>query len=178
MFDAAQDPRRVLVTRRDNMPQVMLTVNGRDYTVDVDDLATPLLYVLTEEPLWLKGPKFGCGLSQCGACTVLRDGTPIRSCVSPVSTSVGHQITTIEGLGTTENPHPIQTAFIEEQAAQCAYCISGIMLTGKAYIDANPGATEAQIVAALDGPPRLLCRCYTHERMVRALVRYAREVAP
>src|SRR5713226_5321164 len=116
------------------MPDITLTVNGRSYTVDVDT-ATPLLFVLTDE-LEFNGPKFGCGQAQCGACTVLRDGTPIRSCVTPVSAAAGRTITTIEGLGTTDNPHLIQRLFIEEQAAQCAYCISGIMLYGKAFIDA------------------------------------------
>lgn len=149
-----------------------ITVNGAPYTVDVDP-NTFLLFVLSGE-LQLKGPKFGCGLQQCGACTVLLDGLPIRSCRTPVSAAVGHDVTTIEGLGTTDNPHPIQTAFIEEQAAQCGYCISGIMLYGKTYIDSHPNATEAEILAGVG--PRLLCRCYTHTRMVRALLRYAQAV--
>jgi nicotinate dehydrogenase subunit A len=153
------------------MPEINLNVNGQSYTVDADP-NTPLLYVLMDD-LQLNGPKFGCGLAQCGACTVLRDGQPIRSCVTPVSLVVGREVTTIEGLGTPEKPHPIQTAFIEEQAAQCGYCLSGIMLYGKAFIDQNPNATEEQILQALNG---LLCRCYTHERMLRALVRYAQEV--
>lgn len=152
------------------MATVTFTVNGSSYTVDVDP-ATPLLYVLADE-LQLNGPKFGCGLAQCGACTVLLDGQPIRSCVRPMSAVAGHDVTTIEGLGTTENPHPIQTAFIEEQAVQCGFCISGIMLYGKTFIDQNPGATEEQIVQALNN---LLCRCYTHRRMVHALLRYAQE---
>ncbi len=125
------------------------------------------------EDLQLNGPKFGCGAAQCGACTVLVDGVPIRSCRRPMSTVSGREVTTIEGLGTTENPHPIQTAFIEEQAGQCAFCISGPMLYGKVFIDQNPGATEDQIIQALNG---LICRCYSHLRMVRALVRYAQEV--
>ena len=150
---------------------ITFSVNGESRTVDVDP-ATFLLYVLTED-LQLNGPKFGCGLAQCGACTVLVDGVPIRSCRRPMSTVDGREVTTIEGLGTTENPHPIQTAFIEEQAGQCAYCISGPMLYGKVFIDQNPGATEDQIIQALNG---LICRCYTHVRMVRALVRYAQEV--
>lgn len=149
-----------------------ITVNGATYTVDVDP-ATPLLFVLSGE-LQLNGPKFGCGLAQCGACTVLVGGLPIRSCVRPVSTVEGLEVTTIEGLGTTENPHPIQTAFIEEQAAQCGYCISGIMLYGKTYIDSHPNATEAEILQGLG--PNLLCRCYTQVRMVRALVSYAKGV--
>lgn len=157
------------------MATVTLTVNGQTYTVDVDP-ASPLLYVLSDD-LQLNGPKFGCGLAQCGACTVLVDGQPIRSCVRPVSTVVGHEVTTIEGLGTPDNPHPIQTAFIDEQAAQCGYCLSGIMLYGKFFIDQNPGATEEQILNYFNSLPQtLLCRCYTHVRMVRALVRYAQEV--
>ncbi len=150
---------------------ITFSVNGQSRTVDVDP-ATFLLYVLMED-LQLNGPKFGCGLQQCGACTVLLDGLPIRSCRRPMSTVSGREVTTIEGLGTTENPHPIQTAFIEEQAGQCAFCISGPMLYGKAFIDQNPGATEDQIIQALNG---LICRCYSHLRMVRALVRYAQEV--
>ncbi len=150
---------------------ITFSVNGQSQTVDVDP-ATFLLYVLGED-LQLNGPKFGCGAAQCGACTVLLDGVPIRSCRRTMSTVGGHEVTTIEGLGTTENPHPIQTAFIEEQAAQCAFCISGPMLYGKAFIDQNPDATEDQIIQALNG---LICRCYAHVRMVRALVRYAQEV--
>ncbi len=157
------------------MSIISLTVNGRPYTVDVDPDDPPyLLYVLMDD-LQLNGPKFGCGLSQCGACTVLLDGVPIRSCVTPVSAAVGHEVTTIEGLGTLDKPHPIQTAFIEEQAVQCAFCISGIMLYGKAFIDRTPKATEEEIVQALKGQ-NLLCRCYAHTRMVQALVRYAQEV--
>ncbi len=150
---------------------ITFSVNGESRTVDVDP-ATFLLYVLMED-LQLNGPKFGCGAAQCGACTVLVDGVPIRSCRRPMSTVSGREVTTIEGLGTTENPHPIQTAFIEEQAGQCAFCISGPMLYGKVFIDQNPGATEDQIIQALNG---LICRCYSHLRMVRALVRYAQEV--
>lgn len=154
------------------MSKINLTVNGYPHTVDVDP-ATPLLYVLADE-FQLNGPKFGCGLAQCGACTVLLDGVPIRSCVRPISSLVdGQEVTTIEGLGTPDKLHPIQKAFIEEQAAQCGYCLSGIMLYGKVFIDQNPSATEGEIVQALNG---LLCRCYTHARMVRALVRYAKEV--
>jgi len=154
------------------MAAISMTVNGSPYTVDVDP-ATPLLYVLSND-LQLNGPKLGCGLAQCGACTVLLDGQPIRSCVRPMSGVADKEVITIEGLGTPDNPHPIQTAFIMEQAAQCAYCISGPMLYGKAFIDQHPNATEQEISQALDG---LLCRCYTHVRMVRALVRYARGVA-
>ncbi len=153
------------------MAPVNFTVNGTSYTLDVDP-ATPLLFVLADE-LQLNGPKFGCGLAQCGACTVLLDGQPVRSCVRRMSTVEGSEITTIEGLGTPENPHPIQTAFIEEQAVQCGFCLSGIMLYGKTFVDQNPNATEEQIVQALNN---LLCRCYAHRRMVRALLRYAQEL--
>jgi nicotinate dehydrogenase subunit A len=130
-----------------------------------------LLFVLQDD-LKLNGPKFGCGLAQCGACTVLLDGTPIRSCVTPVSAANGHQVITIEGLGTVDNPHPIQTVFIQEQALQCGFCVSGPMLYGKVFIDQHPNATEAEITKALTG---LLCRCYAHPRIVQALVLYAME---
>ena len=153
------------------MAVLKLNVNGRSQSVDVDP-DTPLLFVLAEE-FRLNGPKFGCGLAQCGSCTVLLDGEPIRSCTTAVSDVAGQEVTTIEGLGTMENPHPIQTAFIEEQAVQCGYCISGIMLYGKVYIDKHPNATEEEILRGLNG---LICRCHTHVRMVRALKRYAEEV--
>jgi nicotinate dehydrogenase subunit A len=154
------------------MTNISLTVNGTPYSAEVDP-TTPLLYVLQDD-LKLNGPKFGCGLAQCGACTVLLDGTPIRSCVTPLSRADGHKVTTIEGLGTVDHPHPIQTAFITEQAVQCGFCISGPMLYGKAFIDTQPNATEADITKALAG---LLCRCYAHTRMIKALVRYAKESA-
>jgi nicotinate dehydrogenase subunit A len=149
-----------------------LTVNGSPYSVDVEP-ESPLLYVL-QDNLSLNGPKFGCGLGQCGSCTVLLDGQPIRSCITPMSDAAGHEVTSIEGLGTLANLHPLQSAFIAEQAMQCGYCISGPMLYGKAFIDQNPQATEADILGALDG---LLCRCHAHTRMVKALVRYAQGVA-
>jgi len=149
-----------------------LIVNGSSYSADIDP-ETPLLFVLQDD-LKLNGPKFGCGLAQCGACTVLLDGVPIRSCVTQVSAANGHEVTTIEGLGTVDNPHPIQTAFTNEQALQCGYCVSGPMLYGKVFIDQKPNATEAEIKQALKG---LLCRCYAHTRIVRALVRYAKETA-
>jgi nicotinate dehydrogenase subunit A len=154
------------------MTPISLTVNGSPYSTDVES-DTPLLYVLQND-LKLNGPKFGCGLAQCGACTVLLDGKPIRSCVTPMSAASGHEVTTIEGLGTVDNPHPIQAAFISEQAMHCGFCISGPMLYGKAFIDQQPNATEADIAKALSG---LLCRCYAHTRMVQALVRYAKESA-
>ncbi|MBI1790671.1 MAG: (2Fe-2S)-binding protein [Acidobacteria bacterium] len=153
------------------MAKLSLTVNGRSYSVEADP-ETPLLYILSDD-LQLNGPKFGCGLSQCGACTVLLDGEPVRSCVTPVSEAAGLEVISIEGLGTPEDPHPIQRAFIEEQAVQCGYCISGIMLYGKTFIDRNPNASEQEIVESLTG---LLCRCHAHVRMVRALKRYAQEV--
>ncbi len=154
------------------MAAFSLTVNGSPHTVDADP-DSPLLYVLQED-LQLNGPKFGCGLGQCGACTVLLDGEPIRSCTTAMSDAAGHEVTTIEGLGTVENPHPLQAAFIDEQAVHCGYCVSGPMLYGKAFIDQQPNASEADILQALSG---LLCRCHAHTRMVKALMRYAKESA-
>jgi nicotinate dehydrogenase subunit A len=160
------------------MSAFSLTVNGASYSVDVDDPNTPLLYIL-QENLKLNGPKFGCGLGQCGSCTVLLDGQPIRSCITAISDSAGHQVTTIEGLGTVDSPHPLQQAFIDEQAMQCGYCISGPMLYGYAYISQNPNATRDQILQALSEPVagKLLCRCHSHVRMLNALVRFAQGVA-
>jgi nicotinate dehydrogenase subunit A len=149
---------------------ITLRVNGRTQTVDVDP-ATPLLYVLSDE-LAMNGPKFGCGLGQCGACTVIVKGQAIRSCVTPVNTVEGTDITTLEGLGTPEKPHPIQQAFIDEQAAQCGFCLSGVVLSAKALVDRNPKPTDAEIHQALSG---VLCRCFAHTRMIRAIKRYARE---
>ena len=153
------------------MSALKLTVNGSAHNIEVD-LDTPLLYVLADD-LQLNGPKFGCGLAQCGACTVLLDGQPIRSCTTPVADAAGLAVTTIEGLGSTAKLHPIQQAFIDEQAIQCGFCVSGPMLYGKAYIDQHPNATADEIFHALDG---LLCRCHAHVRMVKALVRYAQGV--
>ncbi len=150
------------------MPMISLNVNGRRHTLDLDP-QTPLLYVLSDD-LELKGPKFGCGMAQCGSCTVIADGKAIRSCSTPVGTVANAQITTLEGLGTPEKPHPIQQAFIEEQAAQCGFCLSGVVLTAKAYLDQNPKANETQIRQAMSG---VLCRCFTHTRMVRAIMKYA-----
>ena len=149
-----------------------LRVNGRAHTVDVDP-TTPLLYVLADE-LALNGPKFGCGLGQCGACTVIVKGQAIRSCMTPVSAVGDAEITTLEGLGTIEKPHPIQQAFIDEQAAQCGFCLSGVVMTGKALVDRTPKPTDAQIHQALSG---ILCRCFAHTRMIRAIKRYAEEKA-
>ena len=150
------------------MADINLSVNGSAVSVDADP-DSYLLYALMHD-LQLNGPKFGCGLAQCGACTVLIDGEPTRSCVTPISDAAGHEITTIEGLGTIAKPHPIQQAFIDEQAIQCGYCISGIMLYGKAFLDRQPNASDADILQALSG---LLCRCHAHVRMVKALRRYA-----
>ena len=145
-----------------------LRVNGRQQTVDVDP-STPLLYVLTDE-LAQNGPRFGCGLGQCGACTVIVKGQAMRSCITPVSAVNGAEITTLDGLGTPEKPHPIQQAFIDEQAAQCGFCLSGIIMTAKAFVDRNPKATDAEIQQAMSG---VLCRCFAHQRMLRAIRRYA-----
>src|SRR5919197_1443970 len=128
---------------------VTLKVNGRTQNVEADP-ATPLLYVLADE-LGLRGPKFGCGLGQCGACTVIVKGRAIRSCVTPVSAVNSVEITTLEGLGTVEKPHPIQQAFIDEQAAQCGFCLSGVILTAKAFLDENPKASDSQIRQAMSG---------------------------
>lgn len=148
--------------------RTQLRVNGRAATVDVDP-ATPLLYVLRND-LRLDGPKFGCGLGQCGACTVLVDGKAIRSCITPVSAVGAKEILTLEGLGTLQHPHPIQQAFIEEQAAQCGYCINGIILTAKTFLDQNPKPNDEQIRQALAG---VLCRCGTHLEIIRAVKRAA-----
>jgi len=133
------------------------------------DPATPLLYVLSDD-LALNGPKFGCGLGQCGACTVIVKGQAIRSCVTPVNAVQGSEITTLEGLGTIEKPHPLQKAFIDEQAAQCGFCINGVILTAKAFLDQNPNPTDEQIRRALAG---VLCRCGTHLEIIRAVKRAA-----
>ncbi|MFI5107865.1 MAG: (2Fe-2S)-binding protein [Terriglobales bacterium] len=152
------------------MSRINLTVNGHAHTVDVDP-ATPLLYVLSDD-LQLRGPKFGCGLGQCGACTVLVRGRAIRSCVTPVGAMKGAEITTLEGLGSIDRPHPLQQAFIDEQAAQCGFCLSGVILTAKALVDTNPNPSDSDIQQALSG---VLCRCFVHTRMLRAIKRYARE---
>src|SRR4026209_2587737 len=146
---------------------IALRVNGRPHTVDVDP-ATPLLYVLSDD-LALRGPKFGCGLGQCGACTVLVASRAVRSCVTPVNTLNGAEVTTLEGLGTIERPHPIQRAFIDEQAAQCGYCLNGVILTAKAFLDQSATAPGARIQRAMSGVP---CRCFTNNRMLRAIERY------
>ena len=146
---------------------ITLTVNGKQHTVLAAD-DTPLLYVLRNE-LELNGPKFGCGLGQCGACTVHLGDVAIRSCSIPVSV-VDQPITTIEGLGTADNPHPVKAAFIAEQAAQCGYCINGMVMTSAALLKQNSKPSEAEIRTALDGN---LCRCGTHMRILRAVRRAA-----
>ncbi len=148
-----------------------LRVNGASRTVSVEP-DTPLLYILRND-LELNGPRFGCGLSQCGACTVLLDGKAVRSCVTPVVSVGTKSVTTLEGLGTPQKPHPLQKAFIEEQAAQCGYCTNGMILASKALLDRNPKPTEAQIRKALAAN---LCRCGTHNRVVRAVMRAAKDL--
>jgi nicotinate dehydrogenase subunit A len=147
---------------------LQITVNGRPHRVQATP-ETPLLYVLRNE-LNLNAAKFGCGLAQCGACTVLSGGEPIRSCVVPVGEVAGAEVTTLEGLGTADNPHPIQRAFLEEQAAQCGFCIPGMMMTAAAFLEQNSRPDEAAIKEALAGN---LCRCGTHVRILRAVQRAA-----
>jgi len=150
------------------MSKISLKVNGRLHTVDADP-NTPLLFVLADE-LELNGPKFGCGMAQCGACTVILRGQVTRSCVMPVKAVGQDEVTTLEGLGTPEKPHPIQQAFIDEGAAQCGFCLSGVILTAKAVLDQKPDATDEEIGQALGG---VLCRCFAHVRMLRAIRKYA-----
>ncbi len=145
-----------------------LTVNGAVHAVPVEP-GTPLLYALRND-LQLNGPKFGCGLAQCGACTVLIDGVPTRSCVKSIG-SVGRAgVVTLEGLGTPERLHPLQRAFIDEQAAQCGYCTNGMIMTAKALLDRQPNPSDAEVRTALAGN---LCRCGSHNRVVRAVLRAA-----
>jgi len=155
------------------MPQdFQLNVNGvtRPANVEPD---TPLLYILRND-LELNGPRFGCGLSQCGACTVLIDGKPVRSCVTPVVSVGARSVTTLEGLGSQDKLHPLQKAFIEEQAAQCGFCTNGMIMAAKALLDKTPRPSETQIKKALAAN---LCRCGTHNRVVRAVLRASREAA-
>jgi nicotinate dehydrogenase subunit A len=145
-----------------------IRVNGSSVTTTVDDAATPLLYVLRNDA-GLHGPRFGCGLGQCGACTVHVNGEPVRSCTRPLSSiGAGDEVTTLEGLGTKERPHPLQTAFIEEQAVQCGYCINGMIMQAAAFLKKNPTPTVAEIKNALQNN---LCRCGTHLRIIRAVKR-------
>jgi nicotinate dehydrogenase subunit A len=150
------------------MTKLSLKVNGRSHSLDIDP-STPLLFVLNDE-LGLRGPKFGCGMAQCGACTVILRGQVVRSCVMPVSAVGQDEVTTLEGLGTPEKPHPIQQAFIDEGAAQCGFCLSGVILTAKAVLDEKPNASDEEIRDALGG---VLCRCFAHLRMLRAIRKYA-----
>ena len=152
------------------MAKLTLQVNGTPRDVEVDDLATPLLYVLRND-LGLTGTKFGCGLAQCGACTVHLDGQAARSCVTPVNEVVGRQVTTVEGLGSPERPDPVQAAFIAEQAAQCGYCTAGLVMTARAFLQQNRRPTEPEVKQALAGN---LCRCGSHVRVIRAMMRAAR----
>ena len=155
------------------MPTVVpLHVNGRSQSVTIEDPEMPLLYALREK-LGLRGPRFGCGLSQCGACTVHLDGKPVRSCVTPVSSVGKRKIVTLEGLGTVEKPHPLQKAFIEEQAAQCGYCINGMIMEAAPLLARSKKPTDEQIKLTL---ARNLCRCGTHLRIVRAVKRAAASI--
>ena len=150
------------------MASIIFAVDGRSVTVNADP-SMPLLYALRND-LKMTNPHFGCGLAQCGACTVHLDGEPVRSCVMPVSAVAGRKVTTLKGLGTPEKPHPIQQAFIDEGAAQCGYCLSGVILTAKATLDVNPRASDEELREALGG---VLCRCFAHTRMLKAIRRYA-----
>jgi nicotinate dehydrogenase subunit A len=155
------------------MPErLKLRVNGREHEVAVEP-KTPLLYVLRND-LGLKGTRFGCGVGQCGACMVIMDGKAVPSCDTPLWATQGKEITTIEGLGSREKPHPLQQAFLDEQAAQCGYCIDGIMMSAAALLQKNKNPTEEEIAAALD---RNLCRCGTHVRILRAIRRAAKEMS-
>jgi nicotinate dehydrogenase subunit A len=148
------------------MARLSLKVNGKSHILDSEP-DMPLLYTLRND-LQLTGPKFGCGLAQCGACTVIMDGNAIRSCVTPVSSAHNKAVTTIEGLGSTKKMHTIQQAFVDEQAVQCGYCIDGMIMTTKALLDKNPKPTDREIRDALAGN---LCRCGTHVRILRAVKR-------
>ena len=154
------------------MAKISLRVNGKTQTVEVEP-EMPLLYALRND-LQLNGPKFGCGLAQCGACTVIMDGNAIRSCVTPVSAAQNKPVTTLEGLGNTKKMHKIQQAFVDEQAVQCGYCINGMIMSTKALLDKNPKPTDSQIKEALSGN---LCRCGTHIRILRAVKRASGQLA-
>ena len=145
---------------------ITLNVNGRDHAIDADP-TTPLLYVLRDD-LRLNGAKFGCGLGQCGACTVIVDGETAYSCITPIAALAGRRIRTVEGLGTVERPSPLQQAFIDEQAAQCGYCIAGMIMRAQALLDRNPQPTDEEIRTHMQAG---LCRCGTHMRILRAVRR-------
>jgi len=151
------------------MSEITLTVNGQAHAVDLDDPNTPLLYALRDD-LGLRGPKFGCGLGQCGACAVLVDGRVARSCRMPARAAMGKPITTLEGLGSVESPSKVQAAFIAEQAAQCGYCTNGMIMGATALLERNPRPSEADIREALE---HTLCRCGSHARVVAAVLRAA-----
>jgi len=161
------------------MATYALQVNGRNASVSIDDPATPLLYVLQENFL-LNGPKLGCGLAQCGSCTVLMDGRPIRSCIMPISEVDGHSVTSLEGLRAYAGlpnpsaPHPIQDAFTQHQAMQCGYCVSGPIMYGYAFVRDNANATRDEIEQGLKG---IMCRCCAHSRMIDAIQAYAKDGA-
>jgi nicotinate dehydrogenase subunit A len=152
------------------MTQYRFEVNGRSVTVDSWDPGQPILYLL-RNALGLHGPKFGCGLAQCGACTILLDGKATRSCITPVRQVAGHKVTTIEGLGSPEKPDAVQAAFIAEQAAQCGYCTNGMIMTANALLAQNPRPTREQVQQGLAGN---LCRCGTHTRILAAVLRAAK----
>jgi nicotinate dehydrogenase subunit A len=154
------------------MAKITLRVNGKSQPVDADP-EMPLLYALRND-LRLNGPKFGCGLAQCGACTVIMEGAAIRSCVTPVAAAQNKAVTTLEGLGNTKKLHKIQQAFVDEQAVQCGYCISGMIMTAQALLDKNPKPSDTQIKEALAGN---LCRCGTHIRILRAVKRASGQLA-
>jgi nicotinate dehydrogenase subunit A len=156
------------------MAVVNLQVNGRVHAVETDDMNMPLLYALRDD-LGLHGPKFGCGLGQCGACTVLMDGQAVRSCQVSVRTAQNREITTLEGLGSPEHLHPVQAAFVAEQAAQCGYCSNGMIMSAAALLAKTPRPTEAQVRTALAGN---LCRCGSHIRVLRAVMRAAEAGGP
>jgi len=151
------------------MPSFDLIINGRAVSVTAAHDDTPLLAVL-RDTLGLVGARFGCGLEQCGCCMVLIDGAPQKSCAKPIWSVAGKSVTTIEGLGSPEQPHPLQRAFLDEQAGQCGYCLSGILISAKALLDRNPSPSRADIVTALD---KHLCRCGAHQRILRAVERAA-----
>jgi nicotinate dehydrogenase subunit A len=155
------------------MASFTVRVNGQDHSVDVAP-DTPLLFVLSDD-LALRGPKFGCGLGQCGSCTVMLKGEAVRSCITPISAVGSSEIVTLEGLGTLDKPHPIQQAFIDHQAVQCGFCVNGVLMTAKAYLDRNARASDSDIRQALSG---VLCRCGAHTRMMKAIKQYAEGVRP
>jgi nicotinate dehydrogenase subunit A len=158
------------IARERVMPKTIhLTVNGKQHAVEAEP-DTMLLYVLRDQ-LGLHGPRFGCGLSECGACTIHLDGTAVHSCVLPATAAEGHAVTTLEGLGSAANPNPLQQAFIDEQAVQCGYCINGMIMTAQAFLEKHPNPSRDEIKQALNNN---LCRCGTHMRIVRAVERAAK----